>query len=404
MDLLGVRLRRIRDSAPVGRLLLLAWGSALIWLALSGALIEQLRWAEWGGRAGALGSGAPFLVHALSALKPSVMFVLFVAVVYTPALIFLAGLFDRRLNLRLTLRQEYAGVLSCVLLVVSAALLIQVLPMILVASLVRDFRDPGVATAILLLPLPVFVVLMVPVTGVLFSLRPVPTTFLTLLSLGSLLALPVVMQAAAMVCASPLLIVFLLFLLRDRIDDLVRNSRSRDYFRRQLELATLNPADASAHYNLGLLYQQRRDLGEAKRSFTRAVEIDPREVDAHYQLGLMARDEDQLAVALEHLSAVIALDPEHSHHEVWREVGRLYYAARQYGDALEMLDRFVRLRPSDTEGRYWRGMALEQLGRRSEAISEMRECVEAARTSPPYKYRQDRHWLALAEDFLRARE
>lgn len=400
MEFFGDRLRRIRDRAPVGRLLLFVWVAVIVWLALSGALIEQLRWAELGGRVGIRGGGLWLPIRLLSALKPAAMFVLFVAVVYTPGLMVLAGLFDRRLNIRLTLRHEYAGALSGVLTVVLISVAVQILPMIVVASLVRE---SDVALAILFLPLPVYAVLMVPVVGLLFSLRLLPAALLTLLSLGLLLALPLVMHAAATVCASPLLIVLLFFLLRDRIDDTVRHSRSRSYFKRQLELATINPADASAHYNLGLIYQQRGDLAEAKRSFTRAVGIDGREVDAHYQLGRIAREEGALTEALEHFSAVIAQDSGHSQNEVWRELGRLYYAAGQYEDALGMLDRFVSLRTSDAEGRYWRGMVLERLGRGPEAIAEMRECVEAAQTSPAYKYRQERRWLALATDFLRTR-
>ena len=400
MDLIVTRVRRLRDSAPVGRLLLMVTVVVYIWLALSGALIEELRSEEWRVQGGFTGNGLLIYASFLSALRPSLMFLLFLAVVYTPWLIVLAGFFDRRLSIRLVLRQEYAGTLSCVLVVVAAALIVQFLPLVLVASLLRD---SDAALALIFLPLPVFAVLMVPVVGVIFNLRPLMAILLTLLSLGSLIALPVVMNAAGTVCSSPLLIVLLLFLLRDRIDEVLRHSRSRDHFRRQLELATLNPADASAHYNLGLIYQQQRDLARARAAFAKAIEIDTREIDAHYQLGRIAREEGQLTEALQHFNAVITASPDHTQFEVWREIGLLYYTAGQYSDALEMLNRFVSKRPSDSEGRYWRGMVLDRLGRESEAIAEMRECVEAAQSSPAYKYRQERHWLALAKDFLRAR-
>ena len=39
-----------------------------------------------------------------------------------------------------------------------------------------------------------------------------------------------------------------------------RNQRARESFKQNLEAATLNPADASAHYNLGLIHQQRSEL------------------------------------------------------------------------------------------------------------------------------------------------
>ncbi len=418
MELIDDRLRRLRDLAPVGRLLLLAWMTGLIWLALTGVVQEQLRlieWAESGGefyrslRGGRWSTGSVLFRQALEAVRPSAMLVLFVAVVHTPALIWLAGIFDSRLlsgrsgrygGVGAMLRQDYAGTLSCVLLILIISLAVQI-PLLFV--LMGTLRDPVIAPFLPLLPLPVFAVLMVLVSGVLFGLRPASAVLLNLLSLVSLLALPLVIRAASMVCTSPLLIVLLVFLLRDRIDDLLRHRRSRQSFRHNLEVSTLNPADASAHYNLGLLHLQQGDLASAKESFTRAVEIDRREVDAHYQLGLMARDEKRLNEALTHFGQVIDQDPAHAQHEVWREVGQLYYAAGQDNDALEMLDRFLRQRPSDAEGRYWRGMVLARLERHDEASEEMRQCIEAVRTSPSYKYRQERRWLTLAENFLRER-
>jgi hypothetical protein len=34
----------------------------------------------------------------------------------------------------------------------------------------------------------------------------------------------------------------------------------------------------------------------------------------------------------------------------------------------------------------------------------MRECVEAVRSAPAYKYRAEKQWLARAEEFLRERK
>ena len=61
--------------------------------------------------------------------------------------------------------------------------------------------------------------------------------------------------------------------------------RSRQSYKRHLEACTVNPHDSDAHYQLGLILQQRRRYSEAAASFERAVEIDPRETDAHFQLG-----------------------------------------------------------------------------------------------------------------------
>jgi tetratricopeptide (TPR) repeat protein len=240
--------------------------------------------------------------------------------------------------------------------------------------------------------------------GTIFRISWIAAICTTMISFLSILGMPLLMSAASFICSFPLLLIILLFLLRDRIDDFMRSARARQSFKQNLEAATLNPADASAHYNLGLLYQQRGEMEAAAASFHRAVEIDPQETDAHYQLGRIARENGRPNEAITHFEKVVQQDPAHSHHEIWRETALVYYAAGQYSDALEMLERFLNVRPSDAQARYWRGMTLDRLGRMSEAIEEMHGCIETVKTAPAYKYRTDRQWLYQAQNFLRERQ
>ncbi|HYE15225.1 MAG TPA: tetratricopeptide repeat protein, partial [Pyrinomonadaceae bacterium] len=193
----------------------------------------------------------------------------------------------------------------------------------------------------------------------------------------------------------------LVFMMRGYIGELMRGQRARAAFRQNLEAATLNPADASAHYNLGLLHMQRSELTEARARFERAVEIDPSEADAHYQLGRIARSEGRLAEAIEHFGRAVALDDAHAQHEIWREVGATYLAAGQFDDARDALRRFIDKRESDPEALYLMGRAHFGLGDTRGAREWMQRCVEAVRTAPAYKYRADKRWLNEAQQFLR---
>src|SRR2546427_605355 len=87
------------------------------------------------------------------------------------------------------------------------------------------------------------------------------------------------------ILASPFLLLILFLLVRGFISGALRSQRARESFKQNLEAATLNPADASAHYNLGLIHQQRGEFDAARERFERAVQIDGDEIDAHYQLG-----------------------------------------------------------------------------------------------------------------------
>src|SRR5204863_5786163 len=144
-----------------------------------------------------------------------------------------------------------------------------------------------------------------------------------LIASSSLLLLPLIPNVMRWL-TSPFLLLIVFFILRNFFNDLVSTQRARENFQQNLQAATLNPADASAHYNLGLIHQQRGQYAEAKARFQRAIEIDDEEIDAHYQLGRIAREEQSLADAIKHFDAVVTRNPQHSLSEVWREIGRAY--------------------------------------------------------------------------------
>lgn len=400
--------QRLRDRAPVAFAVFAAWLTTFLYWVVASALVGYAQGGRWGDAAlmdGEYESGFRTLSWTLAgAARGALMVVLFVAVVYTPFAILIANLFERRASFSLVIREEYAGVVSCSLLSLAGSLLAALPATLLIgwqsARLMNGVID-SYLVMLLVLPLPIFAALMTITIGTSFRIGWAAAAVTTLISFLSLLGVPLLASAASFVCASPFLLLLLLFLLRDRIDGFIGATRSRQAFKQNLEAATLNPADASAHYQLGLIYQKRGEQDAAIISFQRAVEIDPQEVDSHYQLARIARQQGRLNEAIRYFERVVQLDSAHSQNEIWRETGLVYYDAGQFQDALEMFDKFLSKRPSDAEARYWRGMTLYKLGRESEAEQEMQICMESVRTAPAYKYRFDRRWMNLAENFLR---
>ncbi len=399
--------RQLRERAPVAFAVAAACLMTFLYRVIASTLLDYAQEGGWSEdvltRGGTLRT---FSGTIMSSAMAAVMVVLFIAVIYVPFAILVANLFERRASFSLVIREEYAPVLSCSLLALSASLLVTLAPALLIgwqSALLRSDAIIGYLVLLLMMPLPIFAALMTITLGVSFRIGWAAAAVTTLISFLSLLGIIFLMQVASFICASPLLLLLLIFLLRDKIDDFIGATRSKQAFKQNLETATLNPADASAHYQLGLIYQQRGALDAAADSFHRAVEIDEREVDAHYQLGRIARQQGRLNEAIQHFERVVRLEPAHSQHEIWRETGLVYYGAGQYPDALQMFDKFLDKRPSDAEARYWRGMTLHNLGRENDAIQEMQSCVESVRTAPAYKYRADRRWMDLAQNFLRDR-
>jgi tetratricopeptide (TPR) repeat protein len=337
----------------------------------------------------------------ISRLAASASPIFFIIVIFVPACIFAANLIDRRASFSVRLRQEYAPLVSCALYGWAAAHLLMIVPALM--SYQPGGASPQMTEAVLqFAPLPYFLFLMIFALKAAMRLSTGRAIGAVALGACSLVALAFLSSALLRLLTSPFLLILVFLLLRNFFGDLIGQQRAREDFKRHLEFATLNPADASAHYNLGLIYQQRGQLDEARRSFARAVEIDPSEIDAHYQLGRISREQGRLGEAIQHFDAVVQRNEDHSLSEVWRAIGHAYFEAGQYQDARAAFERFLTKRPSDAEGHYRYGLTLARLGRQEEAAAEMRACIEAARTAPVYKYRTEKHWMSEADAFLRS--
>lgn len=357
---------------------------------------------------------------------------LLVALVFTPFVIFIANVFERRGSYKLVIQQEYVATASTLFYALAAGSFV-VVPLVFVAratgllslasrvlmayfeeqrrGMPPNFQglyspamfDPQALSVVisLVMMLLLFGGWAMVAVRVVFRLSWFNTTAIVLISgVVMFIASPLV-PIFSVLLASPFLLLLIFLMLRGYIGELNRTARGRADFKRNLEAATLNPADASAHYNLGLIHQQRNELNEARASFQRAVEIDAEEVDAHYQLGRIARAQGRLADAIKDFQKVVELNESHSQYEIWREIGATYLAAGQFEDAREALSRFLQHRQSDPEGLYLMGRAFAGMGRKREAAYSMQACIEAVKTAPAYKYRTEKRWLNEAQQFLK---
>jgi tetratricopeptide (TPR) repeat protein len=201
--------------------------------------------------------------------------------------------------------------------------------------------------------------------------------------------------------ASPFFLFYAYYYLGGEIGNLGAGLRSRQHFRRMLEAAAINPHDGEAQYQLGLVYQQRHQYGEAIERFQRAVAIDPEQTGAHFQLGRIAREQGRLSDALAHFQKVMDQDDKHNQSEILREVGATYLAARQWDHARTYLTEYIDRWPYDPEGLFYLGQALEGLGKTAEARAMYERAIEAVRTAPRYRSRVIAKWSRLAQKQIR---
>ena len=417
-------LREVRDSASLLPAIACAYASQVMYLF-------AIQWLS-GGRA--FITRPPVIAgnffQAATSMLPY-------AVVFVPLLALMANLFERRGSFGLVLQQEYASLASVIFYVLIAANLVSILISIFfhfsgvqAAYVANSMQSAEQIKSLFNLPAevrqeldrelsnPAFIAgslfrtvkILIFTVGALEAVRKVfrlsfpRSLVVVLLSYGSALLLsPIWALLFTRIIGSPFILLMLFFLLRGYFSGIVGTQRARAAFKQNLEAATINPRDSSAHYNLGLIHQQRGELDQARERFQRAIDIDPEELDAHYQLGRIARAQNRLPEAIGHFEQVVQRDQSHALQEIWREIGSTYIAAGQYSDARDVLERFLDRRSNDPEGLYLIGRAHAGLGDNQEATSSMQACIEAVKTAPAYKYRTEKRWLNEAQQFLKGR-
>lgn len=321
--------------------------------------------------------------------------VLGMAILYIPCVILLVAMSGVNASFSVLLRRDYGPLLTCGLMAWAAAHL----PFTLAGFALEPLGlSEKTALGLWATSAICFGLLMALGLRMLFGIN-----YAKSLVLVGVAALSFSVQAKLFATVSPFLFSpFLLFyafmMFRGGIGDIGNSLRQRQNFRRSMEIATINPRDAGAHYQLGLIYQYRRQYGEAISRFEKAVQIAHDETDAHFQLGRIAREQGRLQDAINHFSAVLEQDEKHSQSEIWREVGATYLAASMFTEAQEALTKFIDRRPYDPEGLYHYGKTLEQLGHTEEAQKMFARCVEAVKTMPSYRFREHRKWDKLARD------
>jgi len=332
---------------------------------------------------------------ALASFTSSLGSVFGLALLYAPLALLALTVFEPIGSFGVAFRRDFGPLLACTFFAWAAARL----PLALVSLAVPFFGLGlgGLAVQIALWAAGglAFAGLMVVALETIFGAR-----------LGSALAVVVLAPVALLLqpflafLASPFALFFLWRYLRGDLGDVTWSFSARQSFTRHLQASTLNPRDASAHYELGLIHQRRRQTAEAKERFSRAVEIDPGEVDAHYQLGRIAREEKRYVDAIRHFEEVVSRDDAHARSEVWREIGATYLESGSLEHARWALSRYVERRPHDPEGLLRYGEALQALGDAAGAAAQFRACVEAVDTMPAYRRGEVARWKRAARQKL----
>jgi len=351
-----------------------------------------------------LDHGTPWLAVVLAValtllLRLPLQSLLLVAAALVPAAVVAGAKLEGAVSTGIALERDYMPALVCHLMAWSAVLI----PLVIVRSVLGTWRNlPGAVVG--LAALGYFLVLSAcairTIAGTSFP-RAVGALAIGLATAGAALLVFSFAGSFAYFFASPWVLYYLYMRFGSEARSLGGGLSSRQRLRQLLETSTVNARDADARYQLGLIYQQRRDFANAKLCFRESIRIDPGEADPHYQLGRILRAEGDLTGAMEHLETAAAIDDKHASSEVWREIGAVCLELGQDQRARDIFAIFTQRRPFDAEGLYWYGVALSRMGQVKEAREALQSAMEAVRTAPPHRRRQIRQWEPMASKQLR---
>ena len=111
-----------------------------------------------------------------------------------------------------------------------------------------------------------------------------------------------------------------------------------------------DPSMVRAHYNLGLLLRDKRDLPQARAEFEQAVSYAPGMADARYMLALVMIEQGFDADAADQLKALLEKSPRHA--EAHLALGLLYKKDPTKRDlARKELNAYLKLDPNGTSAK-----------------------------------------------------
>jgi tetratricopeptide (TPR) repeat protein len=326
-----------------------------------------------------------------------VQVLLFLLLVYVPVLILLSyALSGDSLGLSFS-RQEYRAHMSALLTLWGSIFLITA-PLQWLVPHFLIFKMLEISFAILVRS----ILLVVYTVWALKSLNYLSAAQAIVVFVLSWVTFPILYLLTAFFFALPFFFIIpLIYLGYQWIRNLSESRVNERAFQQNLHTLTLNPKDADAQHQLGLIHLKRMNLETARRYFENALKIDPADPDYHYSLGRTYEFQGQWTPALEQYEEVYRVNPEHGLGDIFREVGKAYLHTGNAEKAVEFLTHFLKTRTSDPEGRYWLAVAFQRLGDAEQMRFQLNTVLEQARSNPRFFRKENREWIYRARSMIR---
>ena len=145
-----------------------------------------------------------------------------------------------------------------------------------------------------------------------------------------------------------------------------------------------NPNVPGIHFRLGRVAlssgESEANTEEARKEFDQELKIDPTNAAAEFSLGEISRRAGQWDDAIAHFSAAAKLDSGFA--EAFLALGMSLVSAQRFAEAVNPLEKYVKIVPGDPAGHYQLAIAYDRTGHKEAAAREMQLQREAAAKAP----------------------
>jgi tetratricopeptide (TPR) repeat protein len=143
----------------------------------------------------------------------------------------------------------------------------------------------------------------------------------------------------------------------------------------------LDPLHVEAYNNLGLIYQQMGDLDRALEMYRKSTDINPLYEKAYNNLGILFYLKDRPEEAMEAFQKALAINPNNIESHI--NLGILYKTRGHMDKAIECYQKALYINPLHAETHYNIGLLYEQAETSELAISHYQTFVQLASKSHP---------------------
>jgi tetratricopeptide (TPR) repeat protein len=139
------------------------------------------------------------------------------------------------------------------------------------------------------------------------------------------------------------------------------------------QMLQIDPNDARAHYNLGIVMERAGNTEGAITHYEQAIQIEPDFATAHYNLAIALQRAGRVADAIEHYAQVSRIEPDNAKAYIG-----LGFALAQMGhteEAVAYFEQALRIEPDFAEAHYNLAVAMTKLGKMPEAAEHFEQAL-----------------------------